>query len=199
MLTDQQLDVFRELASIGAGHAATAMSQLVDRRVVITCPELRLIPTDEVSYSLGGPETLVAAIYVRVLGDARGALVFVLDHDSACSLAGMLKGGPPVKALSDPDHELLKQAGHMLLSAFINALSRTAQIAMVPSAPAYSHDMFGGILQTVVAETEGYADETVLIDADFLEDEEHSITGRLFFMPEPGSMDTVTHAMGVDA
>lgn len=197
MLSPSQLDAFRELSSIGAGHGATALSQLVDRKVVITVPELASIPIEQVSYSLGGPETIVAAIYIRVLGDARGGLLFVLDEDSAIALAGLLRGTPRRQSLTDSDDDLLTQAGSMLLSAFVNALGRTVGMALIPGPPAYAHDMVGGILETVVAETEGSADEALLVDTDFLEEEEASVTGRLFFLPAPGSLDAIVQAMGV--
>lgn len=198
MLSERQLDAFRELASIGAGHAATALSQLVDRKIVITCPELREIATSDVPYAVGGPETMAAAIYVRVLGDVRGGLLFLVDDLSARALAGLMRSTAPPAELSDADHELLKHAGNMLLSAFLSALGRTAHLSLVAGSPGYANDMVGAILQTVVAETEGHADSAVLVDADFLEEEERSVQGKLFFLPAPGSMAVIAKAVGVD-
>ncbi len=33
-----QLDALREVANIGAGHAATALSQMTNRTIMIACP-----------------------------------------------------------------------------------------------------------------------------------------------------------------
>lgn len=197
MLNPQQLDAFKELASIGAGHAATALSQLVDRKIVITCPELRQIPTSQVPYALGGPETMVAAVYVRVLGDAQGGLLFVLDDLSARALAGLMRSVVAPEQLAEADHELIKHAGNMLLSAFLSALGRTAHLAMVSGSPGYANDMIGAILETVLAEIEGHAETAVLVDADFLEQEERSVRGRLFLLPAPGTMEVLAQAVGV--
>lgn len=196
-LTASQLDALRELSSIGAGHAATALSQLVDRKIVITVPELRIVQTEQVPGALGGPEAVVCATFVKVLGDARGALLFVVDEKSALALAGLLANRPGREELDELDHELLTHAGSVLLSAYLNALSRMVHRSLVPSPPAYASDMVGAILQAAVTETEGYAEESLLVDADFLEQEEGSVRGRLFFLPAPGSLEAIVSALGV--
>jgi chemotaxis protein CheC len=196
MLTAQQLDAFGELVSIGAGHAATALSQLVDRKIIITVPKIEIIPSAAVPYALGGPETVVSATYVRVLGDTRGGLLFVMDQESGKALAGLLKGVPPLAELGPEDHEMLRNAGHVLLSACLNAISRMVNKTMVAASPAYAFDMVGAVLETVVSETEGTSDEAVLVDADFVEEEEGSVKGRLFYLPAPGSLESLMGTLG---
>jgi chemotaxis protein CheC len=47
-LSAQQLDALREVANIGAGHAATALSQITGERIMISVPELSIAPLDEI-------------------------------------------------------------------------------------------------------------------------------------------------------
>lgn len=197
MLNERQLDALGELASIGGGHAATALSQLVDRKIVITCPRLREIPTAEVAYVLGGPETMAAAIYVRLLGDVKGGLLFVIDDLSARALAGLMRSTEPPERLADADHELLRHAGNMLLSAFSSAVGRATHLSLVAGSPGYANDMVGAVLETVAAETEGNADTAMLFDTDFVEEEERSVEGKLFFLPAPGCLEVIAEAVGV--
>ena len=63
-LSEMQLDALREVGNIGAGHAATALSQLVDKPIHLTYPELEIIPIGDVPKVFGGPEQLVGAIYL---------------------------------------------------------------------------------------------------------------------------------------
>src|SRR5437879_2528484 len=42
-----QLDALKEVANIGAGHAATALSQLTNRRIMISVPELNIARLEE--------------------------------------------------------------------------------------------------------------------------------------------------------
>ena len=59
-LTNEQLDALRETGNIGAGHAATALSQLLQMKVLISVPEVRILPLDAVAGLVGEPDTLVA-------------------------------------------------------------------------------------------------------------------------------------------
>ena len=42
-LNSLELDTLREIGSIGTGNAATALSQLLNREVRITMPEVRIM------------------------------------------------------------------------------------------------------------------------------------------------------------
>ena len=41
-LSADQLDGLREVANIGAGHAATALSEMIDTRVMISVPRINV-------------------------------------------------------------------------------------------------------------------------------------------------------------
>ena len=47
-LKELQLDALKEVANIGAGHAATALSQLTDRRIMISVPEIAITRLEDV-------------------------------------------------------------------------------------------------------------------------------------------------------
>ena len=47
-LKELQLDALREVANIGAGHAATALSQMTNHTIMIAVPEVNVRPLEEV-------------------------------------------------------------------------------------------------------------------------------------------------------
>ena len=55
-LTDIQLDAIKEIGNIGAGNAATALSQLIAEVISVNVPAVKILPLDDVSYALGGPQ-----------------------------------------------------------------------------------------------------------------------------------------------
>src|SRR2546430_12581522 len=57
-----QLDALKEVANIGAGHAATALSQLTHRRIMISVPEINIARLEEVPGLIGDPQEVVAAV-----------------------------------------------------------------------------------------------------------------------------------------
>src|SRR5213594_526874 len=67
-----QIDALREVANIGAGHAATALSQLTNRRIMISVPQINISRLEEVPGLLGDPQEVVAAVLMHMLGDLTG-------------------------------------------------------------------------------------------------------------------------------
>ena len=73
--TEDVADVLREVGSIGAGHAASALSVLLAQQVGMSVPSARMVPFEAVSDIVGGPDSLVAAVYLRVAGVLDGHLL----------------------------------------------------------------------------------------------------------------------------
>ena len=82
-ITDMHLDVLKEIGNIGAAHAATSLSQLLDRKIDMHVPNVKLVSFDEMFDLAGGAETIVAGIFLRIEGDLSGSMFFVLPLDSA--------------------------------------------------------------------------------------------------------------------
>ena len=57
-----QLDALREVANIGAGHAATALGQMVNSRIMISVPRVNILRLEEVPELLGQPDDPIAAV-----------------------------------------------------------------------------------------------------------------------------------------
>src|SRR5690625_616218 len=71
-LSRLQLDALREVASIGAGHAATALSSLTGRRINVEVPRLQVIELEEVPHLLGAARELVTTVVIEMRGDLMG-------------------------------------------------------------------------------------------------------------------------------
>lgn len=69
-LSGNQLDALREIGNIGAGNSATALSQLINRRINMNVPNVSIVPLEEVPELVGGPETLVVGVFLRAYGKA---------------------------------------------------------------------------------------------------------------------------------
>src|SRR5260370_41386203 len=76
-LKELQIDALREVANIGAGHAATALSQLTNRRIMISVPQINIARLEEVPELLGNPQDVVAAVLMHMLGDLTGGALLL--------------------------------------------------------------------------------------------------------------------------
>jgi chemotaxis protein CheC len=120
-----QLDGLREVANIGAGHAATALSSLTNRRIGVDVPEIRVVRLEDVASLMGEPDEVVAAVLMQVLGDATGRTIQVFSGDSASRLTGILLGRDPVPfptGFGELEQSALKEVGNILVGAYLNAL-----------------------------------------------------------------------------
>jgi chemotaxis protein CheC len=66
-VTPRQLDAIREVVNIGAGHAATNLSQLTGLTVMISVPRIQWVSTEAAQASLPGDGELVV-ITVPIVG-----------------------------------------------------------------------------------------------------------------------------------
>src|SRR2546422_54707 len=84
-----QLDALKEVANIGAGHAATALSQLTNHRVMISVPEINIARLEEVPELIGNPQDVVAAVLMHMLGDLTGRTLLLFPEGVGRKLCDM--------------------------------------------------------------------------------------------------------------
>ena len=102
-IDESRLDILREICSIGAGHAATALSQLTGRRIDLEVPRVLFAKVQEVPLIAGGAETVVDGLYFRILGDARGVILMIFPEESGREIVRLVLGNKeamPEDALS---------------------------------------------------------------------------------------------------
>ena len=89
-----QLDALREVANIGAGHAATALSQMTGGTIMISVPTINIARLEDVPPQISGPEEPVAAILMNMLGDLTGRTLLVFPRPTAVRLAEIMLSRP---------------------------------------------------------------------------------------------------------
>jgi chemotaxis protein CheC len=197
-LSELQLDALREVGSIGAGHAATALSQLLDRPLELEAPRIEVVSLTDISTLYGGPERLVAVVYCGILGDVGGAVLFVASDRTARSLVDLMHGRPleSTTELGVDGEKVFRHAASILISAYLAAIARMADLEVLPSHPAFGFDMAGALLEDAIVDVGGGAAEALLVRTSFI-DEGQAIEAGLFFIPDPGSLDVILGKLGL--
>jgi len=197
-LNDKQIDALKEIVSIGAGNAATALSQMTKKRTNISVPSVRSMPVTEAPSIFGPPETMVTSVYLQMLGDLTGVLLFTYTREAAGKLSSILTGRGAVseKGLTELAESSLKEASTILTGAYLGAMSKVLHKTLLISSPAIAHDMSGAIIENVLIETGKDADFAIIIETEFTIVDE-KIDAFFIFIPETESLKGLFEAMGV--
>ena len=195
-LTDVQLDALREMGNIGAGNAATALSQLISEKIDISVPSVKVVPLDSVSYALGGPEKLVYVVYLEVLREMRGTMLTLFSPESAMFLTKRLLGEEEVDMQTEIAQSALKEVGSILCGSYLSALTQVVAMNAVASVPAMANDMLGAMLDFILVEIGQIADEIFLVDVELYVSDTRLECTQLY-LPKPEALDAVISALGM--
>lgn len=199
-LAEFQMDVLKEVGNIGAGHAATALSTLLDKPIDMLVPKVRIVQFEEICDSVGGAEEVVLAIFLRVEGDAPGNMFFILNLESATKMLRQLVGiqEPQGEGYSELELSALNEIGNILAGSYLSSLADFTRLNMAPTVPSLAIDMAGAILSYGLIQFGQMGDQAVLIDTKFLEGE-NIVQGHFFLIPDPESFGKMFTALGVES
>jgi chemotaxis protein CheC len=195
-LSPVQLDALKEVSNIGTGNAATALSQLLNKKIDMSVPAVNIIPMTELFDEIG-EEKLAIGVIVRVLGDAPGNILFVFDKDTALGIVESLTGQKD-ETLTDMSSSVLCEIGNIISGSYMNAIFKLTNLVMTPSVPAVTYDMLGAMLSTTFIESGQYDDNVLDFETVFIQDKEKNISGHFYYIPVPGSLEKILNSLGIN-
>ena len=196
-LSETQKDALVEIGNICAGNAATALSQLLKKRIHIVVPRILLLPIEQVPSAVGGNNNLVAGLVLRVLGDLPSTIVFIFSQRDALALASLMTGKPIAdgRVIGDLERSALKEIGLILTNAYLGALGSFVGLGFVPTVPELIVDMAGAIIDYILIELSCKSEFALLIDSEFTEPTT-SIKGHFFIIPNPEGLEVILKSIG---
>jgi len=194
------LDALKETANIGAGHAATALSNLTGRTVMVSVPEVSVLPLEQVGGMLGDPGEVVSAVIVRVQGDMEGRTLQVFQGSAASRLVALLMG---VREPSFPDgfgpleRSAVKEIGNVIVAAYINALAEFTGMQVTMSIPGFAIDMAAAILMTSYLNFGSEDDWVLSIGTKLSVDDGEDLRAHFLLIPADDSLRRILQALRV--
>lgn len=199
----KHLDVFKEIGNIGAGHAASALATMMNRRIAMSVPDAAVVPFDEIVNVLDGPETLVAGVLIDISGDLNGYILLLLSMDDAIAMVSQALS-QPVRDTKDAGFQLtemecdtLLEIANILVGSFLSAITSFSGLRTTPTVPQLSIDMLGAIISIATIEY-GKIGESVLFLKTQFNDLEGDISGHFFLIPDYNSYKMLLEALGLE-
>lgn len=198
-LDASQLDAMREIANIGAGHAATALSQMTNRTIMINVPEVDIVRLEDVGHAIGEPDEVVAAVIMKVLGDVTGRTLQIFPGESAARLTSIVSRTRLVDfpdEFSEEHQATLKEIGNIIVGAYLNALSEFMGLLLIMSVPAIAIDMLGAVMMTSYLNFGHEQDHVLCVNTEMIIGEDH-IRGHFLLIPDDAALDIMLRGMNL--
>ncbi|MCW2996660.1 MAG: CheY-P-specific phosphatase CheC [Solirubrobacterales bacterium] len=159
--SELQLDALRELANIGSGQAAAALSTMLGHPVDISVPTAEAMALADAVMAVGDPEETRFGILVPIVGEFDAAVVLLVSDVDAvqlCSVYGLEPG-------TEDGASFLGEIGNILGTSYINVLAQMAGMDMEPAPPQVVHDLLGAIVASVLLARGEDVDMALVLDS----------------------------------
>ena len=148
------IDVLKEIGNIGAGNAATSLSQMLSKRIDMNVPEVKILKYEDIIESIGGAENVIVGILVSFFGDIDGVILFLLKKEFVHLILNSLMGTELSKFedITEMEMSALSEIGNIMVSSYVNSIASLTNMTIDITVPGLNIDMAGALLDSVTAE-----------------------------------------------
>jgi len=196
-LNSSIIDVLKEIGNIGAGNAATSLAKMLNKKVDMEVPQVKILEFSDVPKLIGGEESLVTGVYFNLEGDLTGSFLFLLDEASALGLLNLMMP-MEFKEFDEMSNSALMEVGNILSGAYISSLATLTNLNISISVPSISYDMAGAILSVPAIQFGMVSDQVLIVENEFFDDDKDDmISGYFLLVPDLESYDVLLKSLGI--
>jgi chemotaxis protein CheC len=188
-LSPGEMTRLQTLAGEAVHQVSRGLTEMFSASVAVTAMHISVRPLNDVVQLLGDPELEAISVYLAAEGDIPGHLLLLLPVPVAYELCDILLEQPTgtTEDLGDLELSALGEVGNIVGSFFLNSLADSVGLCLHVTPPGVIQDMAGAAVDVALAEVAMYADEAVVIDANF-EHRGRRLPAWFLAFPEPESL-----------
>lgn len=196
-LSDLQKDALKEVGNIGAGHAATALSQLLNTKINLNEPRIDVVKFRDLATRVGRANRTVAALHMYVRGETPGQMVVLFDRDQALDFVStfLKRVIGDIQIFDSIADSTLKEIGNIIAGSYLSAITNLTGHNVLPSVPTLSYGTIQAAFRTLMSILPDQ--DVFLIESSFL-DKEREVAGQFILIPETGSLGPLLSVFGVE-
>jgi chemotaxis protein CheC len=189
-LTEFEKDALKEVGNIGIGHATTSLAKMVNERVEITLPDLKLIQLIKLPGLIKNDSPMIGIIQ-ELKDDYRGFIVLLLSRDSSKFLIKLVLGeAKETNTFDEMEQSVLKEVGNIMNGTYISALSNFLGIRISLSPPTHVYDMGDAIINQLVGVMSQEVDNVLFLRTEFIILSE-KVNGKMFVITDSLSISKI--------
>jgi chemotaxis protein CheC len=189
--TEMQQSALTEIANIGSGHAATALSTLVGRAVDVGYSKAALTVLARALDELGEPMNRSALVDTPIMDD-QGNMLLVFPEDAAEQLCQLLG----TTMAEEMGLTALQEVGNILSASYLNAIVEMTGIPLEVAPPRVEVDQLGRMISQSSA-TVGHANDPTVLMRSYLTVEGSTTRFSFLFIPRLKSVELLLERLGV--
>lgn len=192
-----QRDIMKEIGSIGTGNAATALSSLLGKTIKMSVPDVKIMGYNEAVAAIGSPEEIIAGVLVHMRDDVNGIMLY-MQRKEFINLILKQFGLPQINDYMELEHiqiSAIKEISNIIISSYINALTKLTDMSVSLSVPSIAVNMLGAIVTVPMAELGYQTDKAMMIDGTFICEGEE-VSSKLLMMPDMESLNHLLEKLG---
>ena len=198
-MNDLEIDILKEIGSIGGGNAATALSSMMNAKVNMSLPKVEILDFNEALVNVGDPEEVVAAILFEMSGELGGIMLFILTKEFSDEILLRMLGKTKEDffELEEIDSSVLMEIGNIVISSYITAMASLVNMSVELSVPQLAVNMLGGIMSVPIAMMGQHSDRIMMITGKFKIDGK-ALNSNMLLLPDVESLNVLMKKLGVE-
>jgi chemotaxis protein CheC len=183
-------DQWEQLVFDGINSSISGLSEMVGQEVRVTSLDPRQQDAGKVHDLLGGPETVIAGVYLGIDGAASGQLLLAFEPTTAYRLIDMLMMQPEgtTIGISEMEESILGEMGNVMGAFFLTVLGDNTSGQFMPTPPLVINDMAGSVIDAILAHMMLEADDVMAVETKFGTDD-MEIEGAFLVLPSNALVD----------
>ncbi len=185
-LNDNQKDALRELGNIGASHAATTLSTMLNTPIMLNVPEISIVDLHEINRQIEQGMSAMVVFTMEGQMSKAGYVILHVPQESVIQMTSIMLGLPPEpdRPLNEMDESAINEIGNIMVSAFLDGTAELLGIIMLPSPPRTIFDLPKNVFDLVIKESNILYDNVVFFKTELICDE-HELSLNIFMLPNP--------------
>jgi len=194
-----QLDALQETGNIGCSHAATAVSQMVNKQINISVPSIKIKKIVDLQATLttfSEDNQKIVGVYLELTNEFHGSILFLFPYQSALILSDLLLCQEPgtTKELDEMGQSAITEVGNVVVSAYTNALGSFLKTTIMLSPPSFATDMPHAFLEKITNTLGKEVTHALIFDTVF-KGENDLFKSYFVLLPSPQSLDALLNRL----
>ena len=171
---------------------------MLGNTIEMKVPNVCVLEYQQIIDAMGGPEKVITGILVRLEGDIKGMMMFLLEDSFAQVVLSTFMNAENVQVtkLGDMELSVITEMGNIMAGSYLRALSTLTGLTIDMSIPSMTVDMLGAIMSVPITEFAQVGDKVLFIDDGFKIDGV-AIKSNIILIPEMESLETLMKKLGV--